>query len=177
MSICEKAKEILDDINNKIANRKIFQYNRESLIQALIISFNKAQVQSYFIGGPWFTDQIIEQYRAILKFVFRTDNERGPIPKDINTIVDEFIKMTLDFMDKYTPVRNYLDQCIIGTREFKYDEKLDMYYEDNYNSFSNYARMIDKIKDTPSDALKTEKLLMQLISMQKLINVFYVKKR
>ena len=66
--------------------------------------------------------------------------------------------MINEFIEKYTPVRNYLDQCIIGTREIEYDEVNNIYYEEEYNDYSNYARVLDKVKEDPNEELKNKSI-------------------
>ena len=99
-------------------------------------------------------DQVIEQFRTILKFIFSVDNENGMIPNSDEETIIEFSKMILEFVYNYTPIRNYLDQCIIGTREIQFDEDNKIYFEEKYDAYSNYARMLDQVKEYPNEELK-----------------------
>lgn len=149
------AKSILEEINYKIRNRDIFKLNREFLIQSLIKVSTDTYLQStLYTGSTALADQVIQQFRAILKFIYSVENQNGIIPLNDNETINEFCKMIFEFVDSYTPVRNYLDQCIIGTREIKYDEEKHIYYESKYNDYSNYARMINIVKDYPSNDIK-----------------------
>ena len=148
--------KILEDINNKISNREIFKFNREFLVKSLIIASTKIQFTSLMNSNDInLINQLIEQFRTILKFIFSVDNEKGTIPNDTNQIILEFSKMILEFVDNYTPIRNYLDQCIIGTRKINFDNEKNVYYEDDYDSYSNYARVLDKVKSYPNENLKS----------------------
>lgn len=149
--------KILEDINSKIRSREIFQWNREFLVKSLIKASIKVQIMAaYTTSGTNLVDQFIEQFKAILKFIFSADNKNGTIPSNENLIIDELCNMILEFTDKYTPIRNYLDQCILGIREIRYDQHNNLYFEDSYDNYSNYARMLDKIKTHPSEDLKQE---------------------
>lgn len=153
-------KNILEDINKKIRNREIFKLNREFLIKTLIIASTRVQYISFIQSiNMNLTDQVIEQFRAILKFIFSVDNEKGVVPSNSEQTIDEFSKMIFEFVDNYTPIRNYLDQCIIGTRNIKFDEEKKVYYEENIDTYSIYARMLDKVKEYPNNDLKQKTLI------------------
>ena len=151
-------KNILEDINNKIRNREIFKLNREFLVKSLIIASVKTQINSYYMSimtqNMNLVDQVIEQFRAILKFIFSADNENGEIPSNHERTIVEFSEMILEFVSNYTPIRNYLDQCIIGTRNIKFDTEKQIYFEETYDEYSNYARMLDQVKKYPNEELK-----------------------
>ena len=151
-----KPKSILEDINTKIGNREIFKYNRESLVQSLIVATNRAIFGAYFKMDLNYADQVVEQYRAILKFIYGVDNEDGIVPENQTPIIDEFEKLIDYFLKSYTPVRNLLDRCIIGTGKIKYDEANSRYCEYDCEEYSYYSRMIDKVKDFPSEKKKNE---------------------
>ena len=143
------SKKILEDINNKIRGREIFKLNRAFLVRSLVIASTKVQYMSFIYSKNMnMVDQVIEQFRAILKFIFSNDNENGIVPNRDDEAISEFSKMILEFVEKYTPIRNYLDQCIIGTREIQFDEENKIYFEDKYDAYSNYARMLDKVKES-----------------------------
>ena len=153
------ATKILEDINDKIRNRYVFKLNREFLVKSLIKAATKVQFMTFIHSQNMnLTDQVIEQFRAILKFIYSVDNEIGIVPSNEEQIITEFGEMILEFVNSYTPIRNYLDQCIIGTRNIKLDEEKKVYFEDNYNGYSNYARMIDKVKEHPNEELKMKTL-------------------
>ena len=153
------SKNILEDINNKIRNRGIFKLNREFLVKSLIIASTKVQFTSFMYSKNMnLTDQVVEQFRAILKFIFSVDNENGVVPSNDEPTIVVFSKMILEFVDNYTPIRNYLDQCIIGTRNIKFDAEKKVYFEENYDTYSNYARMLDKVKGYSNEELKQKTL-------------------
>lgn len=153
------SKRILEDINDKIRKREIFKLNREFLIKSLIKASNKAQVMSFvYSQNIILTNQVIEQFRAILKFIHSVDNEAGEIPSSDKQTIAELNSMIFEFVYQYTPIRNYLDQCILGTREIKYDENKNVYYEENFNDYSNYARVLDKVKEYPNEDIKRDTL-------------------
>ena len=153
------SKQILEDINNKIRNREIFKLNRAFLVKSIIIASTKVQYMSFFNSKEMnMVDQVIEQFRAILKFIFSVDNENGIVPANDEPTITEFSKMILEFVYNYTPIRNYLDQCIIGTREIQFDEDNKTYFEEKYDAYSNYARMLDKVKEYPNEELKQKTL-------------------
>ena len=160
-------KKILDDINNKIQNRDIFKHNREFLIQSLIVA--SIQTQSVVFMSTFdlkLVDQILEQFRSILKFIFSTDNINLDIPESGDETIDGFCGMLFEFLEQYSPVRNYLEQCIIGNREIKYNAENNTYFEDKYDDFSNYARVLDKAKEFSSDDIKNA----TMARMQKYLN-------
>lgn len=99
-------------------------------------------------------DQNIAQFRTILKFIFSVDNENGMIPSNNEETIIEFPKMILEFVDNYTPIRNYLDQCIIKIRDIKFDDDKKIYFEEKTDTYSSYARMLDKVKEYPNEELK-----------------------
>lgn len=149
------SKNILEDINNKIRSREIFKLNRAFLVKSLVIASTKVQYRSFIYSQNMnMVDQVIEQFRAILKFIFSVDNENGIVPTNDEPTITEFSKMILEFVDNYSPIRNYLDQCIIGTREIQFDEDNKTYFEKKYDAYSNYARMLDKVKEYPNEELK-----------------------
>lgn len=149
------AKKILEDINNKIRNRAIFKFNREFLVQSLIIASTNVQFIVFdTLNDLNLVDQVVSQFRTILKFIFSIDNINGTIPNNPNKTVDEFSKMIFEFANNYNPIRNYLDQCIIKTRNIKFDDKNKLYFEECYDDYSNYARTIDKVKEDPNEKLK-----------------------
>lgn len=153
------SKNILEDINNKIRNREIFKLNRAFLVKSLVIASTKVQYMSFIYSQNInMVDQVIEQFRAILKFIFSNDNENGIVPNRDDEVISEFSKMILEFVDNYTPIRNYLNQCIIGTREIQFDKENKIYFEEKYDAYSNYARMLDKVKEFPNEELKQKSL-------------------
>lgn len=153
------SKQILEDINNNIRNREIFKLNRAFLVKSLVIASTKVQYMSFIYSKNMnMVDQVIEQFRAILKFIFSVDNENGIVPTNDEPTITEFSKMILEFVDNYTPIRNYLDQCIIGTRKIQFDEDNKTYFEEKYDAYSNYARMLDKVKEYPNEELKQKTL-------------------
>ena len=153
------SKNILEDINNKIRNREIFKLNRAFLVKSLIIASTNVQYMSFFYSQSMnMVDQVIEQFRAILKFIFSVDNENGIVPSRDSEVITEFSKMIVEFVDDYTPIRNYLDQCTIGTRNIQFDVEKGFYFEDKYDDYSNYARMLDKVKEYPNEDLKQKSL-------------------
>ena len=153
-------KKVLDDINKKISQMEIFKFNRESLVQALILASNKTIVAVMLTNSnSMLIDHIVDQYRTVLKFIFSVDNINGPKPQSMDEVIIELSKLIIEFGDKYNHIRNYLDQCIIGNREFKINEEEKLYYEENYDSSSHYARMLDKVKEFPSEGLKNKKMM------------------
>lgn len=149
------SKNILEDINDKIRNREMFKLNRAFLVKSLVIASTKVQYMSFIYSQNMnMVDQVIEQFRIILKFIFSVDNENGMLPNSDEETIIEFSKMILEFVDNYTPIRNYLDKCIIGTREIQFDEDNKIYFEEKYDAYSNYARMLDQVKEYPNEELK-----------------------
>ena len=146
---------ILDDINKKISNRDVFKHNREFLVQSLIVASiqTTSMVFSYTFNLNM-TNQIVEQFRTILKFIFSVDNTNSEVPEDDDETINTFCQMLFEFVEQYTPVRNYLEQCLIGNREIKYDETNALFYEEKYDDYSNYARILDKAKEFSSENLK-----------------------
>ena len=149
------ARKILNDINDKISKRDIFKYNREVLVRLLITASMRKQYISYLeTFDTNYVDQCVEQFRTILKFIFMVDNENGDIPEEESNVVSEFSKMIDEFVNKYTPVRNYLEQCELETRKIRFDEYEEKFVEDDYDDYSNYSRMIDRVKKFPSSDIK-----------------------
>lgn len=147
--------QILDEIKKRISSREIFKYHRETLVQLLIVSSSEIVIQSglYHIND-FLIDQLISQFRTILKFIYSVDNENGPQPNDGLAIIDEFKRMIWDFSENYSQVRNYLEQCALGTRKIQYIQDEKLYFEPNYDTYSNYARLLDKVKEDPNDELQ-----------------------
>ena len=148
---------LLETINTKIRERSVFKQNREELVRMLIIAADRTQMELLLSrGSANMLDQLINQFRVVLKFIFSVDNVNGVSCDDPDKAITEISKMLCEFATDYTPIRNYLDQCILGLREIRYDENEKKYIEDTYDDFSNYARILDKTKIYPDEELKAD---------------------
>ena len=150
------AMEILQDIRSKIGKRDIFKHNRDELVASLIAAINDLSQKSTIYLRTDLVDGIIEQFRAILKFIYEYSSNDNPITDKIDDLVLEFENMIMEFNWNFTPVRNFLEQCSIGTRELLYDEERGTYYEEDFNRFVNYSRIRDRLKDGESSDVKTD---------------------
>lgn len=160
------ALEILQDIKNKIGKRKIFEYDRDNLIECLIIAVNNLSRDALLIHREDFATEVIEQFRAILKFIFEySSNNVKKIDKE--DTVGIFEDMIIEFANKYTPVRNYLEQCSIGLKELLFDNKNNVFYENNFDKFANYQRVRDRLKDYDSQDIK-DKTSMSMVNFWKM---------
>lgn len=149
--------KILENINYKIRNRNIFKLNREFLVKSLIIASTQVQLLSLKnLANIDLVNQIIEQFKFILNFIFSANNENGEIPSNPENTILNFSEMILEFVYMYTPVRNYLDQCIIGTRNIKFNDVTEVFFEENYDPYSNYSRILDRIKEYPNEKIKLD---------------------
>lgn len=146
--------EILQDIKNKINKREIFKYNRDELVACLITAVNDLTRSSSLLMRSDMADAVIEQFRAILKFIFENSSNENEITPDAEGLTYKFHDLVMEFMEDYTPVRNYLEQCATGTRELLYDEKMDVYYESKFDKFANYSRIRDRVKTYDSEETK-----------------------
>ena len=146
--------DILNIINEKIKKRDVFKYKRECLVKCLIIATYNAMKIAFLKLGINKTNQVVQQYRAILKFIYSVDNVNGEIPLNQNLLISSLEKMIMEFVETYTPVRNYLEQCGLKNREFRIEGNYIV--EDSYNNSSDYARSLDKFKKFPSEDLKVE---------------------
>lgn len=147
--------QILDEIKNRISRREIFKYHRETLVRLLIVASSEIVVlSSLYHVNDFLIDQLISQFRTILKFIYSVDNENGPKPNDDRAIIEDFIKMIWDFSKNYSQVRNYLEQCALGTRKIQYIQDEKLYFEPSYDTYSNYARLLDKVKEDPTIELQ-----------------------
>ena len=147
-----KAMEILQDIRSKIGKRDIFNYNRDQLIKCLITAVNDVAFSSSIFLRNDITDGAIEQFRAILKFIFEYSSNDNPLYDNPEDLTHIFVDMVMEFDKCFTPVRNYLEQCETGMRKLLYDEKNNLYYEDSFNKFANYSRIRDRVvKDSEKE--------------------------
>lgn len=150
--------KILNVIKNKIGQREIFKYNRDELIVCLITAINDLSRNAMLLMSEDLATDIIEQFRAILKFIFENSSNENPIYKEYDELTHIFVDMIMEFRENYTPVRNYLEQCSIGTRELLYDEITDTYYEEKFDKFVNFSRIRDRLKDGESDSVKDKSI-------------------
>ncbi len=149
------AVEILNNIKNKISKRAIFQNSLEDLIKALIQAEINLMIKltSLFLNH-YIIDDCIAQFRTILKFIY-LNSKLGSISfYSYEKMIREFENMIVFFKSKYTPVRNYLEQCALGKRKIEFDQKKNYFIEPNFNNASNYSRIKDKVKVFPSEEIK-----------------------
>ena len=127
------AMEMLLDIKNKIGKREIFKYNREQLIKCLITAVNDVAFSSSIFLRNDITDGAIEQFRAILKFIFEYSSNDNPLYDNPEDLTHIFVDMVIEFNSCFTPVRNYLEQCETGMRKLLYDEKNNSVVSEGYH--------------------------------------------
>ena len=150
------AKELLKKINDSIGSREVFKNNIEDLVSCLIEVSRDINMLSLFLVDDITKKEYVDQYRTILKFIYTYSSFDNVTTMKTSDIQKEFTRMTMEFKNKYSPVRNYLAQCSVRKKEISYDEKKDLYYEKEPESYSNYARVRDKDKIYPSLKYKVE---------------------
>lgn len=150
------AMEMLQDIRSKIGKRDIFKYNRDELVVCLITAVNDLTRSSALFLRSDMADGAIEQFRAILKFIYEYSSNDNPIYEDADELTHQFVDMIMYFNINFTPVRNYLEQCSIGTRELLYDEKKNLYYENSFDKFEYYSRIRDRLREEDSAERKLD---------------------
>ena len=138
---------ILQDIKKKIGQKDIFKYNRNQLIRCLISAINASALGSALGMRTDVTDGTIEQFRAILKFIFEYSSNDNPNCEDEEKLIHELIDLIFYFNDKYTPVRNYLEQCTTGMKELIFDRENNLYYEEKFNKLSSFSRIKDRLNE------------------------------